>query len=582
MKKTYLVMLLILATLCYANLLSARTWTDKKGRVIEAEYNGLNSNGTKIELKTEDGQTKLVKFTSLSPKDQYFLREGKFFADLGQIIIESYRQTPDNRILYQESKKGIYKIATDKALWLEMQHMERINYGLGEKPFEITENIVVVKEFYKTIKRFAQENNVPQIQISYYEKQIQLLQLLEDCINEIADFRNTIDQRYAAMANSREFQKGFNGGYRGATAWDATNELTGDGDLALLAGLAVMVGSYLYESYEDEEEKKIFLENGINKIIGDMIIACEPIQKEAENLKSEVFTLYEYSIDDYKDSVEMNGHEDFPTARMFYEGMLSFSQSSSAEEIAKLNESEIDTLKTLVYAPIGIAASLPNLAHFDSERAELLYLAARSALVYNWNEDAKACCRMALDYHSDENGIIRECLMVTYMDSDLDKAYSIMEQIASLRHDSIPFLFMQTHLLSHFERYDEALVSLKKILPIYEGDITILRNEKVFEKLRNNRTEEFWEIFRPQFEWRPIIGWMYDEFCLTNKNSYTVTNVKMSVTLQDSEKTWNRDFTVEKIGPGETFKWDTSTTPDSTVRYPKKSWATITCDQDVP
>lgn len=192
-------------------------------------------------------------------------------------------------------------------------------------------------------------------------------------------------------------------------------------------------------------------------------------------------------------------------------------------------------------------------------------------------------------FTEDEDGFVRETMMMVFIHLEkYREAIAVGNEIHALRKTDFNYNMAMSGAHSELKDFDAALRWFQRGIAVTppDMDVTTLRVDPAFVTLREARSKEFFETLQPRFSWNYTLGFAYDEFTMTNNNSFPLHDVSLKVSLTGrdwldvNQTSWDRTFHADYIAPGQTVKWDTSRGGHSLVRYRAKGSATMQCRQD--
>lgn len=248
---------------------------------------------------------------------------------------------------------------------------------------------------------------------------------------------------------------------------------------------------------------------------------------------------------------------------------------SQASDIYSENPTSADGFADCVYS----AMLVPHDKVYDEFRAVTLAVAYDAVIqMENYSPAYPVeCLKLCLCFTDDSDGAVRQQLMFCLADREkYQEAVSLAVEIKVLRQNDLDFCWVLTLALSELKEYDVAIDWFRQMVKNAE-DVSSLRSEPLFAKLQNAKPKEYFEAITPKYSWTKTLGFVRDEFTMTNNSPFPLHDVSLTVTLSDGKIPWVQTFQAAYIAPNQSVKWDS---PRGHVRNPTSSTATMKCRQN--
>ncbi len=169
------------------------------------------------------------------------------------------------------------------------------------------------------------------------------------------------------------------------------------------------------------------------------------------------------------------------------------------------------------------------------------YLALTEA---NPSGEARAQLAWAMAY----SGLFREALEI-----------ASEREVIKLKFNDPVYIYNLARLYALNGRIDDSHAILHyAIKTCGVNDINHVRSDPDLLRVRQQFAKSFADLTSVKFECSMIWGIFSDDICLVNKSHFALTNVNFKFTVSsEGSSDWTQKFTVDRIEPGQTYRWNT-------------------------
>jgi len=159
----------------------------------------------------------------------------------------------------------------------------------------------------------------------------------------------------------------------------------------------------------------------------------------------------------------------------------------------------------------------------------------------------------------DSSGEIRERRAWALMASGkLEEALAQAEEVVDLRRNTTRYAVNMASLLSYLHKTESIGWFEHAVRDLGYNSIAFSRKNPDLAWMRETESVRFEAVTDVKFKSKIAWGLFSDDIAVTNNSAFTITNVKVTARITSSGyDDWMQTFQVGKIGPGETYTWNT-------------------------
>lgn len=484
-------------------------------------------------------------------------------------MMDKFNDTGSRFVL---TESGVKLIDEERFLWSIAKLMTvKCQDCLANLPPEevIRKNLANVRRYHARAKVISTDEEI----LLYYEYLDTAFQIALNLVNDLDD--NDIWVKRKHKENNDRVSRFIRSTERGSEAKEALSKF--DPNIGFLGGVLTVGWVYIQDDYTEAERSRDDLNDENRKTLRNARQQILKTTPTLEMLEKKIDTelrweSYAGASDAARNRKKAWHSQDFM--------MMLVTQAANSE--AKSGDAFADCMY--------IAMMVPHDKIYDEYRAMALEIAfnALSGQKNYPQEYQPECLKLCLCFTNDADGSIRKKMMAAFLRMGKYRdVVTVGNEIQRLWKND--FSYSMTMALAHSElkNFDTAMTWFKLGIintpPSY--DVTELRTSPIFVKLRAARAKEFFETLEPRFSWKYTLGFVYDEFTITNKSPFPLHDVSLDVSLTGRDwtdaysATWSQTFQTNYIAPGQSHTWNTSQGGHSLVRYRGNGSVTMKCRQ---
>ena len=300
------------------------------------------------------------------------------------------------------------------------------------------------------------------------------------------------------------------------------------------------------------------------------------------------------------DSRQASATQDIPTLAREFSRLVSLRPRDPIVRfernvmLAWINRSHAAELQKLTEDCLEITNLFPDVDAYAEHRAYFVYFSSMTAALARHAELADGAIltkkspvsirALELAEHalhmdpSDATGALRLSIAVAYLGQGrVREARTAAEDLRHIFGADAVYQRALASIYTQTQQWEEALVALRLARDGNQPAQDFFDNWYL-QPLRKTRKAQFDKIVVPQWSWDVVYGFFDDDVRLKNDSTYPLTNIRLSIKLQQDAQKWDRNLEVSLLQPGETYVWENVVSiPGSRL---SNGEAILSCDQN--